>query len=144
MRGFERRSSGGAIAVLALMLAGVAPGCAPRPADQAPAATTTTTPPPAPAVAPSFVNRVWQVEKSEQIPAGPLYTFFSDGVLVITSPGNTPLVGAWARTDSGLTMTEEGITRPVDVIGLTAERFHIRINGVGEPVEIQFAPAKGE
>jgi hypothetical protein len=141
---FARALSAGAIAVLALTLALAAPGCAPRPADEAPAATSTTAPPPAPTVAPSFINRVWQVEKSEQIPAGPLYTFFSDGVLVITSPGNTPLVGAWARTDSGLTMTEESITRPVDVLELTAERFRIRINGVGEPVEIQFAPAKGE
>jgi hypothetical protein len=137
MRGFERAWSAGAIAVLALTLAVAAPGCAPRPADEAPVATTTTAPP-------TFVNRVWQVEKSEQIPAGPLYTFLSDGVLVITSAGNTPLVGAWARSDSGMTMTEEGITYPVDVVELTAERFHIRIRGPGEPVEIEFVPAKGE
>jgi len=115
-------------------------GCAPQPAGETPPANTAATP----AAAPMFVNRVWQVEKSPQIAPGALYTFFSDGVLVITSAGNLPLVGAWARRDSGLTMTEEGITYPVDLVELTAERFHIRIRGPGEPVEIEFVPAKGE
>jgi len=119
-------------------------GCAPKPAGEAQAPPSATSAAPAATVNPTFVNRVWQVDQSAQIPAGPLYTFFSDGVLVITSPGNKPLVGAWARTDSGLTMTEDGITRPVDVVELTAERFHVRIHGGGEPVEIEFVPAKVE
>ena len=137
----RRAGRGFAMGLWLLMV--VVIGCAPKPAGeaQAPPATSAA---PAATVEPTFVNRVWRVEKSAQIPAGPLYTFFSDGVLVITSPGNKPLVGAWARTDSGLTMTEDGITRPVDVVELTAERFHVRIHGGGEPVEIEFAPAKGE
>jgi hypothetical protein len=122
------------------MLAIALGGCAPQPAGETPPANTAVTP----AAAPTFVNRVWQVEKSPQIAPGALYTFYSDGVLVITSAGNTPLVGAWARSDSGLTMTEDGITYPVDVVELTAERFQIRIRNPGEPVEIDFVPAKGE
>ena len=127
----------------AALLLAAAIGCTPQPAADAPPAamSSATAPAPASTLAPTFVNRVWQVTKSEQLAVGPLYTFYSDGVLVITSPGNTPLVGAWARTDSGLTMTEEGITRPVDVVELAPERFHIRVRGTGEPVEIEFAPA---
>ena len=129
------------LAAGALLFALVA-GCAPQPAaDSPPAASSTTTPAPTPAPAATFVNRVWQVVRSPQIASGPLYTFYSDGVLFITSEGNKPLVGAWARTDSGLTMTEEGITYPVDVLELAPERFHIRVRNPGEPVEIEFAPA---
>lgn len=134
-----RRCRGG-LAVVAAALALAIAGCAPQPADETPPANTSG----APAAAPTFVNRVWQVEKSPRIPPGALYTFLSDGVLVITSPGNLPLVGGWARSDSGLTMTEEGITYPVDVIELTAERFHVRIRNPGESVEIEFVAAKGE
>ena len=129
------------LAACALLVALVA-GCAPQPAPEAPLdATTTTAPDPAPAPAATFVNRVWQVVRSPQIASGPLYTFYSDGVLFITSEGNKPLIGAWARTDSGLTMTEESLTYRVDILELAPERFHIRMHNPGEPVEIEFAPA---
>ena len=133
----------GALLFVALVV--VLAGCAPQPAAEAPPAATIETPAPAaPAAEPTFVDRVWQVASSPQIPPGAHYTFHSDGKLEITSTGNTPLVGAWARTDSGLTMTEDGITYPVDVLELTADRFKIRMHNPGEPVEIEFAPATGE
>ncbi len=120
-------------------------GCAPQPAAEAPPAATSTSPTPAaPAAEPTFVDRTWQVASSPQIQPGAHYTFYSDGRLEITSTGNQPLIGAWARTDSGLTMTEEGITYPVDVLELTADRFRIRMHNPGESVEIVFVPMKSE
>ncbi len=127
-------------AALALTLA----GCSPQPASDAPPAETSTTATPAPDAEPTFVDRTWQVASSPQIQSGAHYTFHSDGRLEITSTGSTPMIGTWARTDSGLTMTEEGIPYRVEVLELTADRFRIRSHNPGEPVEIEFAPAKSE
>lgn len=114
-------------------------GCASEtPPAETPAPDTTAT---ASSAEPTFVDRTWEVVASQQIPAGAFYTFRSDGMLSISSPNSTPLLGSWARTDSGLTMTEEGITYRVEILELTQDRFRIRSLNPGEPVEITFAPA---
>ena len=89
----------------------------------------------------TFVNRVWVVESSEQVARGSLRVFLSDGTMVMASPNATPALGAWERRGDGLTITEEGIRYPVEILELEDDRFRIRINGPGEPVEILFAPA---
>ena len=89
----------------------------------------------------TFVNRVWVVESSEQVTRGSLRVFLSDGTMVMASPNATPALGAWERRGDGLTITEESIRYPVEILELEGDRFRIRIDGPGEPVEILFAPA---
>jgi hypothetical protein len=88
-----------------------------------------------------FVNRVWSVRNSNSVAAGTLYTFLSEGTLVITSPNTKPALGKWERSDSGLTMIEEGRRYPAEVVTLSSDEFRIRINGPGEPVDMVFEPA---
>ena len=93
-----------------------------------------------PAVAPDgFVNRVWVVAESEQVAAGALRVFLSDGTLVMSSPNSTPLLGTWSYTDGRLRITEEGLEYEVDILQLTGDTFRIRIHSPGEPIEIRFA-----
>jgi len=72
---------------------------------------------------------------------GSLRVFLSDGTMVMASPNATPALGAWERRGDGLTITEESIRYPVEILELEGDRFRIRIDGPGEPVEILFAPA---
>ncbi len=89
----------------------------------------------------TFVNRVWVVESSEQVARGSLRIFLSEGTMVMASPNATPAFGAWERRGDGLAITEEGIRYPVEILELDDDRFRIRVDGPGEPVEILFAPA---
>ena len=66
-------------------------------------------------VSDSFINKVWQVSKSEAIVPGTLYTFLADGTLVITSTGNKPGIGRWQMNGDKLSVTEAGLTYPVDM-----------------------------
>jgi heat shock protein HslJ/uncharacterized membrane protein len=104
---------------------------------------------PAPAAAqaptesePSFVNKVWAVAESRQVAVGDLRTFLSDGTLVMTSSHATPAFGAWRYDGSRLTIVEDGLEYPTDILELTEQTFRIRMHGPGEPVEILFAPAE--
>ncbi len=95
-----------------------------------------------PAAAPAgFVNRVWEVEKSSSVSPGTMYVFLSDGTLVVTSPQGKPSLGSWKSEDGKLTMVEEGLSYPVDVLTLDAGRFTIRSHNPGEPVDIEMVPA---
>ena len=100
--------------------------------------------PAAPAVAPSFVNRVWAVAESKQVALGELRVFLSEGTMVMASPHATPALGTWRRQDRGLRITEEGLEYQVDILELTNDTFRIRIHSPGEPVEILFRPAEPE
>ena len=99
--------------------------------------------PPAPsAAAPvGFVNRVWKVQRSSSVSPETLYVFLSDGTLVITSPRGRPSLGTWKSEGGKLTMVEEGLSYPVDVLALDAGRFSIRSHNPGEPVDIEMVPA---
>ena len=99
--------------------------------------------PPAPsAAAPvGFVNRVWKVERSSSVSPDTLYVFLSDGTLVVTSPQGKPSLGTWKSEGGKLTMVEEGVSYPVDVLALDAGRFSIRSHNPGEPVDIEMVPA---
>lgn len=91
---------------------------------------------------PSFINRVWVVDESEQVARGELRVFLSDGTLVMAAPHATPAFGTWRYQGDSLTITEEGRPYPVDIVELTEDVFRIRIRGPGEPVVIRFRPAK--
>ena len=88
-----------------------------------------------------FVNRVWRVPDSEPVTAGQLYVFLSEGTLVIASPTGTPMVGTWARRDDGITMTEEGIAYPVDVLRSDRQELRLRSHHPGGVLEFRLVAA---
>ena len=114
------------------------------PSQPAPAPVVEPTPAASPAVAaasPSFVNKVWQVAESEQVAAGSLRVFLSDGTLVMADPQSTPAFGAWRYDDGRLTIIEESREYPTDILDLSESALRIRMHGPGEPVEMLFEPA---
>ena len=90
----------------------------------------------------SFVNRVWRVERSSTVEPGTLYTFLSEGTLVIASPHGRPALGTWSRQGDELIMVEESLRYPVEILAATADSFSIRMRNPGEPVLITFVPAE--
>jgi hypothetical protein len=90
----------------------------------------------------TFVNRVWKVSESPTIAPGQLYVFLSEGTLVVASEHGTPAFGTWNQDGGVLTMVEEGIPHPVDVLTLSQDEFRIRIKSPGEPVEMKLVPAE--
>lgn len=109
------------------------PAADPAPADATPAPAASTP------AASDFSGKVWKVTQSSAVEAGTTYAFLDGGVLVIDSPNGTPLRGRWDYTDGKLTMTEEGMAYPTDILELDADTFRIRSNNPGEPVEITMA-----
>ncbi|MCY1077801.1 hypothetical protein [Archangium lansingense] len=91
----------------------------------------------------SFINKVWKVDASPTIQKGQLYVFLSEGTLVIAAGNGTPSLGTWRYQKGALTMVEESIAYPVDILELTADTFRIRVNNPGEPVEMTLIPADG-
>ena len=111
------------------------------PAPLTPAPAGTTTPPPADSTAPAFADRVWRVTGSSAVEVGSTYTFLTGGTLLMDSPNGTPATGSWSYTGGRLTMTEEGITYPVDIVLLQDNRFTIRSNNPGGAVMIEMTAA---
>ncbi|MBC8136134.1 MAG: YbaY family lipoprotein [Fibrella sp.] len=99
-------------------------------------------PAPAPSVRTSFANTVWKVSTSNQVAPGQLYTFLSEGTLVIASRNNKPAFGSWTYKNGVLTMTEEGRRYPVDILKMTSGEFRIKIRNPGTPVEMTLVPAR--
>jgi hypothetical protein len=129
----------GARAALAalLLLSACSPAPSPGPADRDTAMVSR------PATAPAtFVNRVWTIAESDHVSVGDTRVFLSGGTMVMTGPNSTPAFGTWQVKDGRLSITEEGLTYPVDVLELGQDVFRIRIRGPGEPILIRFAPAQ--
>jgi hypothetical protein len=111
-------------------------GCAPNPApvaqphdDEAEEATV------------SFIDKVWRVSDSPGVARGTLYVFLSDGTLVITSRNSKPMLGTWKGVGYSLTMVEEGIEYPTDVMSLTQNEFKIASKNPGGRLEITMVRA---
>ena len=99
---------------------------------------------PAAPVAPApgaFVDRSWKVKESSAGEPGTVYAFLGDGTLIVDSPNGTPMVGKWTFEKGALTMVEEGIAYPTDILHLDANEFRLRSNNPGEPVLITLVPA---
>jgi len=99
---------------------------------------------PAPTGPASFVNRVWKVAESSAMTPGQLVVFLSEGTLVFASTTATPAFGKWTYDGQALTMVEEGISYPVDILSLSASEFRIRSHNPGGVVETRFVPAEGD
>ena len=130
----------------ALLLVGALQACNPgAPAGPLPEAAPTRPADPTAAAAegpPAFANRVWKVAKSSAGDPGTLYVFLGDGTLLITSAHGTPSLGRWEKRGDGLTVAEEGIRYPTDVLTLTPDTFSIRMHSPGEPVTLLLVPAR--
>ncbi|MFC3551385.1 hypothetical protein ACFOLC_10225 [Lysobacter cavernae] len=102
----------------------------------------TATATPAAAVDPAaFVGKVWRVKEASAVEPGTTYAFLADGTLVIDSPNGTPLYGQWTFADGALTLVEEGLSYPADILKLDAGAFHLRSHNPGGAVDIQLVPA---
>ena len=88
-----------------------------------------------------FVDQVWKVSESTSVAPGTLYVFQSDGKLLVTSPGSAPAVGSWKMENGALTMIEEGLSYPTDILESGPNVLRLRSHNPGEPVEITLVPA---
>jgi hypothetical protein len=112
------------------------------PSPQAPAPPPSSTLPSEPDnTAPAFVGKVWRVEAGGTVEAGTTYAFLDGGTLVVDAPHGTPMTGSWAYVDGQLTMTEEGIAYPTDIVSLDASHFTLRSHNPGGTVEIAMVAA---
>ncbi|MEJ7713193.1 MAG: hypothetical protein WKF84_25955 [Pyrinomonadaceae bacterium] len=89
----------------------------------------------------SFINKVWKVNKSNDVALGQLYVFLSEGTLVIASSNGKPAFGFWTYKDGSLMMIEEGRPYKIDILKLSEGEFNIRVNNPGEATEIELVPA---
>jgi len=106
-----------------------APDAAPAPSAPAPVA-----------AAPAFAGKVWRVVESGGVAAGTRYAFLPDGALVITAPdGSPPGYGKWTWANGKLTIEEEGIAYPTDVVRVDAERLELRSHNPGGTLDIKLA-----
>lgn len=139
-----------AITVLALSACGSgkpdAAPAAPAPAVVAPAQPVpirsgNSTDAPAPASTPAFVDKVWHVAPASVQEPGTTYIFLGNGVLVVDSPHGTPMRGRWSYVDGALTMTEEGVTYPTDILAMDAGHLRLRSHNPGGSVDIVLVAA---
>jgi len=93
---------------------------------------------------PSFVNKVWVVQESPTVHPGQLYVFLSEGSLVVASPHGTPRLGSWSLERGSLTIVEDGVSHPVDVVTLTDSELLLRLHDPGEGVEVRLVSAGGD
>ena len=89
----------------------------------------------------TFVNKVWRVSESAGMSPGQLVVFLSDGTLVFASGNSQPAFGKWRSEKGALTMIEEGIAYPTDILGLSSSEFRIRSHNPGGTVETRFVSA---
>ena len=92
--------------------------------------------------APAFAGKVWRVVKSEGVEAGTTYAFLADGTLVIENPvGNPPGYGKWRFEDGKLTIEEEGIAYPTDIVRSDAAHLTLRSHNPGGALDIELEHA---
>lgn len=126
--------------------AATTPSSTPATPVQAPPASATVVPAPAttspPATAdttPAFVGTPWRAGAGTGVEAGSTYTFERDGTLRMTSPHGTPSLGQWRYENGTLTMVEEGIAYPTDIVSQDATHLVLRSHNPGGAVEIALA-----
>lgn len=119
------------------------PSTTPDVIAHAPTATApSTTAEPAIGPKPAFVDIPWKVSDSAGGQVGTLYTFASNGTLTVDAPGGTPSTGRWAYTGGKLTMVEDGVEYPTDIVSLDDTHFVIRSHNPGGTVEIAMVASR--
>ncbi|HMB43640.1 MAG TPA: hypothetical protein VKM00_07135 [Luteimonas sp.] len=112
------------------------------------AATVATTAATAPVVEPCkpaapFIDRIWRVRESSAVAPGTLYIFLSDGTLLVAADKQAPSFWRWTYEKGALTMIEESVAYPTDILSLNDKEFTIRSHNPGEAVLITLVPVTG-
>lgn len=131
-----------AILLLALVVASLTAGCAGERARAEPDSAAPDTAVTASSDSTHIVNRAWQVASSTAGDPGQLYTFLSDGTLLIASAHGLPFVGTWVYAPGRLTFVEEGPAFTVEIVRSTTDSLHVRGANPGGTLEIVFVPAR--
>lgn len=89
-----------------------------------------------------LAGNVWRVERrSDGGEVGATYAFLADGTLVVDSPGGTPLTGSWRAGEGGLSLTEEGVAYPTELVVRDADHVTLRSHNPGGVVELALVRA---
>jgi len=102
----------------------------------------TTAPAPCKPAAP-FIDRIWRVRESSAVAPGTLYVFLSDGTLLVAADKQAPSFWRWTYENGALTMIEESVAYPTDILTLNDKEFTIRSHNPGEAVLITLVPVTG-
>ena len=90
-----------------------------------------------------FIDRVWRVRESSAVAPGTLYVFLSDGTLLVAADKQKPSFWRWTYEHGALTMIEESVAYPTDILTLNDKEFTIRSHNPGEAVLITLVPVVG-
>jgi hypothetical protein len=89
-----------------------------------------------------LAGKTWRVERrSDGGEVGATYAFLADGTLVVDSAGGTPMTGSWRADGVALSLTEEGIAYPTDLVVRDADHVTLRSHNPGGVVEIALVRA---
>jgi len=89
-----------------------------------------------------LAGKVWRAERrSDGGEVGSTYAFLDGGTLVVDSPNGTPMTGSWQVRDGALSLTEEGVTYPAEVVVRDAGHLTLRSRNPGGVVEIALVAA---
>lgn len=97
-----------------------------------------------PAADPAAVlaGNAWRVERrSDGGEIGATYAFLADGTLVVDSPNGTPATGRWTVEGGALSLVEEGVAYPADLVVRDADHVTLRSHNPGGVVEIALVRA---
>lgn len=124
-------------AVLLLLLLATLPAC--RPAEEAPAPAAT--PPPATSEAsPELTEKIW-IRTDPAAPVGEMRSFLPDGTLLMDSCWETYRLVRWSQSGQTLTWDEDGMEIRAEIVSLTAQELHLRLNLVDGPKDERYQPA---
>ena len=120
--------------------AATAPSATPAPATVEPASSGDSATPADPERV--LAGKVWRVERrSDGGDIGSTYAFLADGTLVVDGPHGTPMTGSWRADGGALSMTEEGIAYPTDLVVRDADHVTLRSHNPGGVVELALVHA---
>jgi hypothetical protein len=129
-------------AALLLLLLATFPAC--RPAtekDTAPERTPVAeAPSPSPEESRELTGRMW-VRTDPSAPVGEMRAFLPDGTLLMDSCWGTYRLVHWRQSGQTLTWNEDGMDIQAEIVSLTAQELHLRLNLVDGPQDQRYEPA---
>lgn len=86
----------------------------------------------------AFTGKVWKViASSDGSTPGSTYAFLHDGTLVISGrPGDPDGYGKWTLDGGKLTIEEEGIRYPTDILSSDADHLQLRSHNPGGTLDL--------
>lgn len=124
-----------------LLLLAVLPAC--RPAEEAPApeaAPAMEAPSPASDSPPELTGTLW-IRTDPSAPVGEMRAFLPDGTLLMDSCWETYRLIRWSQSGQTLTWDEEGMEIQAEIVSLSDQELHLRLNLVDGPKDERYQPA---